>query len=153
MYKLLSCLFLFFIWCCFVVLQRQHQVFFLLKKRKIQDRRIYLFLTSVSKSLPLLDFLKTLNDVHKKPYPVSAWEEKMSYSLPGKTEKKSLFFPYTLDSRQIKATGRLRLEGTSASHLIQPFTQSRAKFRSGCSGSCPIKFWISPQIVMMMKSF
>lgn len=42
-YWLLSFLFLFFIWCHFVVLKRQYQVFFLLKKRKVQEKGFIYF--------------------------------------------------------------------------------------------------------------
>lgn len=154
-YKPLSYLFLFFIWCYSVVLQRRYQVFCYWKQEN-SGKKIYLFITFVSKTFLLLAFLKALYDVHGTPYSVSAREEKMNYhTLPPRQDRKKMFFSCISNSRQIESIERLRLEGTSASHLVQPFAQSRAKFRarSGCSGLCPIKFLISPQMEMKMKNF
>lgn len=146
-YKPLSYLFLFFIWCYSVVLQSLYQVFFYWKQEN-SGKKIYLLFTFVSKTLLLLAFLKALYDVHRTPYPVPAWEEKTNYhTLPAKQDRKNpLFLSCISNSRQIESIERLRLEGNSAGHLVQPFAQCRVKFRarSGCTGPCSIKYWISP---------
>lgn len=155
-YKPLSCLFLFFIWCYSVALRKLYKVFFYWKKKK-SGKRIYLFFTLASKPLLVLAFLKALYDVRGTPFPVSVWEEKTNYHtlLDSQDRRKTLVFSCISNSRQTESIERLRLEVTSVGHLVQPIPQRRSKFRarSGCSGHCPIKFLISPQMEMKMKNF
>lgn len=90
-YKLLSYLFLFFISCYFVLLQKQYQVFFLFKKRKIQAKGFIYFYFCLKKSPTLRLPQNFVWCTLKKTYPFSGWEQKMSFSLPGKTKKAPVF--------------------------------------------------------------
>lgn len=44
-----------------------------------------------------------------------------------------------------------RYEETSGGHLIPTISLSRSNFRSGCSGPCTVKFWLSSRMEIFMS--